>query len=308
MPPTPVAHTPRGGEHWYFRHPKNRCLRSPVGALPEIDIRAKGAFVVAPPSFSTIGHYSWWDGLSPADTDFSPCPDWVIEISGAPDTAEGNIENNILPCVTFSQSTGEELSSWNARDEVVVGVCNLVGIPEQAYRRIGTPFRCVLPDHKDEHPSAALYRMPKDGKVWYHDFHQQDGREWYSLPELFASHCAKKTLTLTHLELAVWQTRLLVSLGFLQPAPISMPPLLKAPSKSIQRVYDGFQLLLQCRWLYKPGAPTPFTGDFASNWTGLSRRHAMAAFRYLLSHGVIQGVETLERGGRPLRLFLPGSI
>lgn len=54
------------------------------------------------------------------------------------------------------------------------------------YPGIGKSFRCILPGHTEQHPSAAWWRG-EDGKLWLHDFHRRDGREWWGLAEVFAS-------------------------------------------------------------------------------------------------------------------------
>ena len=47
LPPTWVVHTPSGGRHFYYRTPELlRCAK----LLPGVDLKAKGGYVVAPPS------------------------------------------------------------------------------------------------------------------------------------------------------------------------------------------------------------------------------------------------------------------
>jgi len=56
----PRVATPHGGCHLYYSDEGLRTVRSPIGVLPGIDIRAVGAYVVAPPS--VLGDLSWrWD-------------------------------------------------------------------------------------------------------------------------------------------------------------------------------------------------------------------------------------------------------
>jgi hypothetical protein len=71
IPGTWVAHTPSGGQHWYYRADPDRPIGNSVGKLaPGIDVRGDGGFVVAPPSTDYRGSYRWgaegepeWDAL-----------------------------------------------------------------------------------------------------------------------------------------------------------------------------------------------------------------------------------------------------
>lgn len=75
LPPTPTARTPRGGRHILFRHPGGR-IRSTVGLLPKVDIRADGGYIVAPPAPGR----EWMDFLSPEDVDLADVPDWLMDL------------------------------------------------------------------------------------------------------------------------------------------------------------------------------------------------------------------------------------
>jgi hypothetical protein len=61
LPPTLVAITPSGGEHWYFTYPKR--VRNGVGHLkskiPGVDIRGHHGYVVAPGSIIDGKSYRW---------------------------------------------------------------------------------------------------------------------------------------------------------------------------------------------------------------------------------------------------------
>jgi hypothetical protein len=60
---TPVATTPRGGRHYYFRHADGYPNRANV--FPGCDIRTTGGYVVAPPGTNgTGGSYAWVPGLA----------------------------------------------------------------------------------------------------------------------------------------------------------------------------------------------------------------------------------------------------
>jgi hypothetical protein len=76
-----------GGRHLYFRHP-HRSLPNTSGrvpgfdeALPGLDVRSDGGYVVAPPSLHhSGGKYAWAE----PDAIIAPLPDWIQEPERAP--------------------------------------------------------------------------------------------------------------------------------------------------------------------------------------------------------------------------------
>jgi len=83
LPKTWTTATPSGGFHLWFRQPEGRRLRSPVGFLPGLDIRAEGASAVVPPSKRPDGRpYGWirapWDGT------LADAPDWLLILIDPP--------------------------------------------------------------------------------------------------------------------------------------------------------------------------------------------------------------------------------
>jgi hypothetical protein len=58
FPETAMVHTGGGGFHLYYKHP-GRPIKNGVRVAPLTDIRGDGGYVVAPPSSSTKGLYSW---------------------------------------------------------------------------------------------------------------------------------------------------------------------------------------------------------------------------------------------------------
>lgn len=66
-PKTARARTGGGGEHLYFRYPKDVEVRNSQGYLgPGLDIRGEGGYVVVPPS-RTGEPYEWVDRSRPAE-------------------------------------------------------------------------------------------------------------------------------------------------------------------------------------------------------------------------------------------------
>lgn len=184
---------------------------------------------------------------------------------------------------------------------------------EAALRRLGLDgiefgrsFRCVLPGHEENHASVTLFQL-EDGSVLYHDFHERDGEQWYSLAEVYCAQVSGRVRKLSKPEHATWMLRLAVDAGVLQPAHVEAP---KAPvdlPPSARTVYAGFLQLLAVKWLYTPNVPTAFSWKFASSWCGLPERQVGQAMRELLRRGLIRKVgEHRTAQGRVQTLFLPG--
>lgn len=79
LPPTPCAATGKGW-HYYFKHPGFEAANF-VRKQPGLDFRGDGGYVLAPPSLHPSGrHYRWVDGLSLAEVELAPCPNWLLEL------------------------------------------------------------------------------------------------------------------------------------------------------------------------------------------------------------------------------------
>jgi hypothetical protein len=78
FPDTPKVKTGKGYHH-YLRYPGFE-VRNDVRKELDIDIRADGGYVVAPPSFHGSGRqYEWEDCSSIFDIDLAPCEPWMID-------------------------------------------------------------------------------------------------------------------------------------------------------------------------------------------------------------------------------------
>jgi hypothetical protein len=75
LPETASATTGRG-QHYYFRCPSN-ALRS-RSVLPGVELRADGAYVVAPPSQHWSGRQYAWD-VAPNEAELADLPVWLFE-------------------------------------------------------------------------------------------------------------------------------------------------------------------------------------------------------------------------------------
>ena len=188
-----------------------------------------------------------------------------------------------------------------------MAVAELLGIGSRFVTDSGQAFPCVLPGHEERHPSASLFRRD-DGLFVYHDWHCKGDKEFYYLAEVYASQRGGRTVCLSRSELPTWQLRLLVDTGFAEPVAVDIRCLPEGTSRIVRTVYDGFVLLLGCRWLHTPGLPTPYTWRFAARWCGVSERHAGEAISELEKLGIIRVAGYHPGLGRPMRLFLPSDL
>ena len=77
-PVTPTAKTGGGGYHLYFKHVAG--AKNQVALVPSVDVRAKGGYVIAPPSRSLKGDYSWVDGREPWNVPLTEAPSWLVNL------------------------------------------------------------------------------------------------------------------------------------------------------------------------------------------------------------------------------------
>lgn len=83
FPDTVVAHTGSGGKHYYFRVKDPKAFKNRVEAIPAVDIRGDGAYVVAYPSVHENGKmYTWRHGVSLTDEpdEVADANDSVLEL------------------------------------------------------------------------------------------------------------------------------------------------------------------------------------------------------------------------------------
>jgi hypothetical protein len=74
----PLARTPRGGWHIYFRVPSGRAWRNSASRLAEhVDVRCDGGYVLVQPSRTEHGEYRWLRPLRPL-AELPEPPGWLI--------------------------------------------------------------------------------------------------------------------------------------------------------------------------------------------------------------------------------------
>ncbi|MFN3188213.1 MAG: phage/plasmid primase, P4 family [Candidatus Paceibacteria bacterium] len=78
IPITVCSKTGSGGEHIFFKHPKQH-IKSTNGHLfgNGVDIKADGGLIVLPPGENTNGSYEWL--VSPDDAEIAVVPDWLMQ-------------------------------------------------------------------------------------------------------------------------------------------------------------------------------------------------------------------------------------
>lgn len=97
LPRTASVVTPRGGQHYYFRHPAVVNVPCSVGKLgPGLDVRGDGGYVLVPPSAGANGRRYEPDERAP----LAPLPGWLLALTahedGHPQAASPNVWTAIV--------------------------------------------------------------------------------------------------------------------------------------------------------------------------------------------------------------------
>jgi len=315
LPLTPMVRTQSGGAHYYFKYPKGLSIKSKIGILPNVDVKADGGYVVLP---HTPG-YQWADFASPEEIPFSEPPSWLLELLIEKKKKKGEASNeysllatppkNPLPAgrktVNYSKY---KLKDWYAKEEVALDFLDYLGLED---KKIGQAFKCILPGHSDGKPSSSFYKG-NNGIYIYRDWHGGYGEQILLIPEVYASlHYGKVVSASDKLadkeigksEVATWGIRYLVERGFIKPYEVNYKPLKGKVPETVKKVYEGFVRLLECKWLYSPNEPTPFSWRFAKGWCQVSERKAGDAIQWLLANGYIHQAGSTTGKGRKMALF-----
>ncbi len=97
--------------------------------------------------------------------------------------------------------------------------------------------------------------------------------------------------------------------GVLSSAETELPRLPADAPDAARRVYDGFCLLLGCKWLDEVGVSTTYSRRFAAAWCGVSLDEAQEALRWLERHGYLVRVGEVDgRFRRGALLWLPPAV
>lgn len=322
LPVTPTVRTPRGGCHYYYKYPGFKVITDSkiLGENSEVDIRGDGGYAILPES----NGYEWMD-VNLDNTPLSEPPDWLIDLLKPKDKPKPKPKQKRTPGIgnpkaprAIGAIAGEKLKDWYRNEDFVQAAASCLGIPTAP---IGTAFNCVIPGHEENTPSASLFRG-ENGTVVYRDWHGHDtmvkpgaedqGRQakfFYTLAEIRAFQAYGKIKELNKPEHALWALRLLVETGHVQPAFVDVPGIPENVPITVRKFYEGFVLLLACKWLHTPGEPTACTWGFSAAWCDVSERKAGAAMKYLLKAGHLIQTGEIKAGFKKMALFnLPGYV
>ena len=186
---------------------------------------------------------------------------------------------------TGSRPIPSDLAAWDAYPPFVEAACDVLGMP------IDRGFRCILPGHDDQRPSASLFREPIHGTWVYMDFHRRDGPPAFLLAEVYAAVQTGEVRQLPNHEAAAWKLRLLVDTGFLPEAPVVAPPLPRRVSTTVAKVYEGFIRLVALL-----GSPVCFSWRFAAEWCGTAQPTAGRAIHELMRLKIIRIIGKDDHG------------
>lgn len=161
----PCSMTPRGGRHFYFRQPEGVDIRCSVGKLaPQVDVRANGGYIIAPPSVFDGKQYRWQDNAS-LDRSLSELPappTWLLDqilalhvkaksppIPNA-DPESGDIDppdmtNRERRCIAFIQKLPDAISGQGGHDATLRAACECFrfGLDEATTWRVMQHFNAM---------------------------------------------------------------------------------------------------------------------------------------------------------------------
>ncbi len=317
LPITPIARSARG-VHIYLDG-----AGGPSHSLPFGDFKAEGGYVVAPPSLHPTGQpYRWLiapEGMGGLFLPDSPLAGWEETAPLGVGTSGGEIGLESKGVFHLANSAGAHLGSaavrdlrdWDRIEPFVLAAAALLGI----HAPIGQKFRCVLPGHQEQHPSAALW-CGDDGVIVYRDFHAakytrsgETPRNSFTLAEAYAAKISGVAARLNGYTHRVWKLRLLVATGFIAPAHVAAQPAPPDLSPPARKVYTGFIDLLRVRKLSEPEKPVPFSWRFSAAWCGISQRDAQNGMRELLSRGLLAQEGAIAGPfGKQMAVFALGSL
>ena len=171
FPETVVAHTGSGGKHYYFRVQDPKAFKNRVDAIPAVDIRGDGAYVVAYPSEHENGKmYTWRHGVSITDPD---------EIAEANESVLELLNMNSREGAAQKQHTAakrqhvKNAKAGNRNDTVfryAASQCGLdvpIEVCMTAVRELNKDFEPPLDDHELEKTVRSAYSYEPNEKTIY---------------------------------------------------------------------------------------------------------------------------------------------
>lgn len=120
LPPTWRVLTGGGGEHVLFAAPDGIEVANVIAEQTEnpplgrgIDIRARGGYIVAPPSRHISGRlYAWSVDHHPKDVVLAPAPEWLIARLTARSPGQRSAPAEPIPSDTWAQLTRQPVSEY----------------------------------------------------------------------------------------------------------------------------------------------------------------------------------------------------
>ena len=169
LPPTWVVHTPSGGRHFYYRTPELlRCAKF----LPGVDLKAKGGYVVAPPSdlFEDEGNfvreYDFQVGNMPKDLRMAMCTQWLLDqLNGTRNGGAGEGKD------------GKQLALWRMpppipkgmRHDYLVSLAGALwaaGVPERELEAVLWGALAFFETREDFEPEKEISGILKSLQNW----------------------------------------------------------------------------------------------------------------------------------------------
>jgi hypothetical protein len=313
LPLSPLTATSgSGGRHYYYAASDVAAIASGRDVLGAgIDVRARGGLIVAPPSVTDKGSYTW---DVPWTTPPAPLPPALLAaltrahaVSPPKTTREVSrldtalIPPSPMPPAVVDRVDKEAIEGYLADLGAVGRLAAFLEIPAV---ELGVPFLCAL--HDERNPSATLCRRSTTGVVVYHDYHQQgEPTEYLTLAEVYHAHVTGAVAKLPTGQNTLWTLRLFVDAGLVEPAEVVLPQLPLGASPSVTAVYADLAHYFGVRWLYPwETRSAPYAARFGATWGGgrYSWVTVAAALRTLREAGVIEVARTVVR----TPYYLPG--
>lgn len=142
---TMQAKTASCGRHIYLKWDAAHPVKSRANVLTGVDIRGDGGYVVAPPSVTEVGNYSWLPGV---ELHIADAPQWAIDLALTDQTSPtGKVVDR-----KHKVDPSKKLP-WDLRLQIVGDW----GMPINQ-TEVGRKYPCLCPFHDDKSPSAFFYR------------------------------------------------------------------------------------------------------------------------------------------------------
>ena len=191
--PTPW-HETYSGYHLYYRLPERDLQDLPPKIVIHretvtIEILLRDQLALIPPSTVAGFPYAW--RLPPGPV---RCSVFGAPVQLWPAKAPAWLLRLIENCLGKTSPRPEVktrqprtlLDALRENEELIKEIHKIANRP---YPGLGKGFRCFLPGHSEQHPSASWWRTAS-GEIRLHDWHSRDGYEWLSIGEVI--HALRK--------------------------------------------------------------------------------------------------------------------